>query len=165
MPSNKRSKADWRGRRLRERLLDRLRGALVRATVREDFLLPVDRGLARWDEPDLLRGRDGEDARVAMLVRVQDQWRCGLVTRRGPRLSCRTVGQHGLEIGLDASSTTRVRPGNAEHVRGGQTHRRASEGRGPSALRASVARAAPRDMKWSKPVSDSHVAPSTKTSA
>src|SRR5215203_3482246 len=89
IPSNKRSKADWRGRRLPERLRDRLRGALVRATVREDFLLPVDRGLARWDEPDLLRGRDGEDARVAMVARLQDHWPDGLLTRRAQSGSSR----------------------------------------------------------------------------
>ena len=36
-------------------------------------MLPVDRGFARWDEPELLRDRGGEDARVAMFVRLQDQ--------------------------------------------------------------------------------------------
>jgi len=87
IPSNSRSKGVRRGRRLAERRVrGRLRGAVaLAATVREDFLLPVDRGLARWDEPDLVRGRGGEDARVAMLARLQDQWPDRRVTRRAQR--------------------------------------------------------------------------------
>jgi hypothetical protein len=71
-------------RRLLERLVpDRLPRELAgAATVGEDLLLPLDRGLARWDEPDLLRGRGGEDARVAMVARLQDQSPDGGVTRR-----------------------------------------------------------------------------------
>jgi len=36
-------------------------------------LLPVVRGFARWDDPARLRDRGGEDARVAIFVRLQDQ--------------------------------------------------------------------------------------------
>jgi hypothetical protein len=87
IPSNSRSNGVRRGRRLPElRLRDRLPGAVALAVaVREDLLLPVDRGLARWDDPDLVRGRGGEDARVAMLGRLQDQWPDGGVTRRSER--------------------------------------------------------------------------------
>ena len=62
-----------------DRLLGGLAGA---ATVGEDLLLPLDRDLERWDERDLLRGRGGEDARVAMIARLQDQPLDGRVTRR-----------------------------------------------------------------------------------
>src|SRR5215207_5047462 len=84
IPSKTWSKRGRRWRRLLERLVpDRRRDALAgAATVDEDLLLPLDRGLERWDEPDLLRGRGGEDARVAMLGRLQDQWPDGRVTRR-----------------------------------------------------------------------------------
>jgi len=84
IPSNSRSKGVRRGRRLPEpRVRGRLRGAVpLAAAVREDLLLPVDRGLARWDEPDLVRGRGGEDARVAMLGRLSRSMPVGRVTRR-----------------------------------------------------------------------------------
>jgi len=38
-----------------------------------DLLLPDDRGFARPDDRERLRDRGGEDARVAMFVRLQDQ--------------------------------------------------------------------------------------------
>jgi hypothetical protein len=41
-------------------------------------LLPVDRGLAIREGPERLRDRGGEDARVAMVVRLQDQPLYGL---------------------------------------------------------------------------------------
>ena len=43
------------------------------ATAGVALLLPVDRGFARWDLPARLRDRGGEDARVAIFVRLQDQ--------------------------------------------------------------------------------------------
>jgi hypothetical protein len=91
IPSKSWSNSERRWRRLLERLVpDRLRGALAgAATVGEALLLPLDRGLERWDEPDLLRGRGGEDARDAMLGRLQDQWPDGRVTRRAQSGSAR----------------------------------------------------------------------------
>src|SRR5215203_6682615 len=79
-----------RRRRLLERLPGRLAGAVADAlAVGEGLLLPLDRGFERWDEPELLRGRGGEDARVAMLGRLQDQWPDGGVTRRAQSGSAR----------------------------------------------------------------------------
>src|SRR5215204_4098521 len=107
IPSKTWSKRGRRWRRLLERLVpDRLRDALAgAATVDEDLLLPLDRGLERWDEPDLLRGRGGEDARVAMHGRLQDQWPDRGVTRRAQSGSARC-------------SPPRVRASNSEDSSG-----------------------------------------------
>jgi hypothetical protein len=92
---------EWRRRRLLERLPGRLAGAVADAlAVDEGFLLPLDRGFERWDEPDLLRGRGGEDARVAMLGRLQDQCPDGRVTRRaqlGSARRCRNATAQDLK--------------------------------------------------------------------
>jgi hypothetical protein len=97
---------------------DRRRGAFVLAVaVRENFLLPVDRGFARWDEPELLRDRGGEDARVAMFVRLQDQSMGGshaalrgigkmvpqlpkMIRRANAAAECETSGNGSSDIGL-----------------------------------------------------------------
>jgi len=92
-PRSSWSKTERRGRRLRDRLLlDRRRDAPdCAATADLDLLLLVDPDLARWDDPALLRDRDGEDARVAMFVRLQDQRLDGPVTRRGWLTYCLTL--------------------------------------------------------------------------
>ena len=80
----------------------------------EGFLLPPDRGFERWDEPELLRGRGGEDARVAMLGRLQDQWPDGRVTRRaqlGSARRCRNRRNSGPEV----VETRRCLPHGAVH--------------------------------------------------
>src|SRR5215207_9733725 len=102
IPSKTWSKRGRRWRRLLERLVpDRLRDALAGpASVDEDLLLPLDRGLARWDEPELLRGRGGADARVAMLGRLQDQWPDGRDPRRaqlGSARRCRKAKAQDLK--------------------------------------------------------------------
>ena len=48
-------------------------------------LFPADRGFVPREEPELLRDRGGEDARVAMFVRLQDQRLISGVTRRDSR--------------------------------------------------------------------------------
>ena len=150
IPSKTWSKRGRRWRRLLERLVpDRRRDALAgAATVDEDLLLPLDRGLERWDEPDLLRGRGGGDARVAMLGRLQDQWPDG-------------GGHTPGSVWICEMRPTRVRASNREDSSGRQVHLRGSEVF--TALGASVVRALPTERKWSKPAANSHAAPSTKT--
>ena len=71
--------AGFRDRLLPDRRRDAEACAAVAAAGR---LLPADRGFVPLDEPELLRDRGGEDARVAMFVRLQDQRLISGVTRR-----------------------------------------------------------------------------------
>ena len=84
------------------------------------LLLPVDRGFARWDDPERLRDRGGEDARVAMLVRLQDQRldapghtpalvRDRQVVPQPPQMICRTDAAAEREAGCDGSGDIGLR--------------------------------------------------------